>query len=194
MMKMHHGAGIFLAGMIVLNVGCNQQLLDEINATGAADFHAACINVVRQVDAKRITMFAVVSVDPSVKEIGGYQIEVVSNPDIIKNHGKQNGTYYNHHNGLVLNFAAVQVLEGNRELGLYLIETLARIDPDYKWSHPNLGSRSINRILKGVEANDERIQDFLKDEKSQWERRTKTYGIPKKDSSKTPLGAENGSE
>jgi hypothetical protein len=173
--------------MMLLAVGCSRQLLDEINATGAANFDAACINVIRQVDAKRITMFAAVSVDPSVKEIGGFQIEVVSDPDIIKNHRKFSGAYHNHHNGLVLNFAAVQLLEGNRELGLYLMQTLARIDPDYEWSHPTLGNRSIKRILQGVEANDGSMQDFLKDEKSQWERRTKTYGMTEKNGHKTSL-------
>ena len=133
-MEMRHGTVICVATSILLTAGCNQPLLDEINTTAQANFDAACINVIRQVDARRITLFAVVSVDPSIEEINGYRIEVVSNPDIIRNHRKFAGAYHNHHNGVVLNFAAVQVLEGNRDLGLHLIKTLAKIDPDYQWS------------------------------------------------------------
>ena len=174
-MKTRHGAVICVATLILLTVGCDQQSLDEINRTGAANFDAACINVIRQVDTRRITMFAVVSVDPSIKEINGYRIEVVSNPDIIRNHRKFEGAYHNHHNGMVLTFAAVQVLEGNHDLGLYLIQTLARIDPEFEWSHPSLGNRSIKRILQGVEAKDSSVQEFLHDEKLQWESRTKDH-------------------
>jgi hypothetical protein len=184
---MHHVTVAFVAILILLTVGCNQSLLDEINTTGAANFDAACINVTRQVEARCITMFAVVPVDPSTKDIDGYHIEVVANPALIKNHKKFYGAYHNHHNSLVLNFAAVQVLEGNRDLGLYLMRTLARIDPSYEWSHPKLRNRSIKRILQGVEANDGSMQDFLQDEKFQWETRTRKYGMLKRDSPVTSL-------
>jgi len=178
--RAHHASAILLAVVTPLVVGCTQSLLDEINATGAASFAAAGVNVVRQVDAKRISMFAVVSANPSTEEIGGYQIEVVADPTIIRNHKTFAGAYHNHHNGLVLNFAAVQVLEGNRELGLQLIRILARIAPDYQWSHPSLGNRSITRILQGIEADDGSMQEFLQDEELQWEERTKKFGISKK--------------
>lgn len=163
--------------LMLLMTGCHQQLLDEYNRVAQANFAAACSNVIRQVDAKRITMFAVVPVEPSTQEIGGYQVEIVADPTIIRNHEKFSGAYHNHHNGLVLSFAAVQVLEGDRELGLFLIRTLATIDPDYESSSPSIGNRSIQRILQGVEAN-EGMQDFLEDERLQWEHKLEEYGSP----------------
>jgi hypothetical protein len=168
------------AALMLPALGCNRELLDEINAAGKADFAAACLDVIRQVDAKRITMYAVVPAASGTTDVGGYRVEVVSNPDIIAGHRKWSGTYHNHHNGVVLTFAAVQLREGNRELGLYLLRTLARIDPDHEWSNARLGNRPIKRILEGIEANDGTMDDFLRDEQEQWRWRIERYGMPRR--------------
>lgn len=178
MTRMYYPTALGIAIVMLLTGGCHQQLLDEMNAKAFADFATACTNVTRQVDAKRITMFAVVPVDPSTKEIGGYHIEVVANPTIIENHKKFSGACHNHHNGLVFEFAAVQVLEGDRDLGLYLIRTLAKIDPGSEESAPGQWNRPIQRILSGIEANDGSMQDFLENQKLNWENRMKEYGTP----------------
>ncbi len=177
-----YATAVGIVTLMLITTGCQQQLpqplLDDVNAVRATNFDAACINVARQVDAKRITMFAVVPVDPSTKEIDGYHIEVVVNPTIIREHREFCGAYHNHHNGLVLEFASVQVLDGNRDLGLYLIQTLANINPNYEESAPGQRNRPIQRILGGIEANDGSMQDFLEDEKLNWEHRVKEHKTP----------------
>ncbi len=163
-------AGLLLYGMKIEN--------DEHNRVTAANFSAANINVIRDHELKRVRLFAVTKAASTITDIDAWRIEVVSNPEIIAQHQKFSGSYHNHHNRLVLNVAAVHILEGDRDLGLYLIRTLAGIEPTFEWSHPTLGNRSIQRILQGVEADDGSMQDFLDSEMVQWKWRTREYGTP----------------
>ena len=161
-------AGLLLYGTKIEN--------DEHNRVTAANFSAANINVIHDHELKRVRLFAVTKVASAMTDINGWKVEVVSNPKIIAQHQQFSGSYHNHHNNLVLNVAAVHILEGDRDLGLYLVRTLARIDPTMEWSHPSLGNRSIQRILQGIEADDGSMQDFLDSEMVQWKWRTREYG------------------
>lgn len=172
-------AAIILVGVAAILFYANKSSLDEYNSVASANFSAACINVVRDTDEKRLHIFATVPVTSTVTNVGGWSIDVVSNAQIIAKHKKLAGAYHNHHNGLVLNFAAVQTLEGDRDLGLCLIRTLARVNPDFEWSGSGSRNRTIQQILQGIEANDGSMKDFLQTEKVQWEWRTKEYGMPK---------------
>lgn len=162
------------------NLTVGETETDEINQMASDNFSAACINVIRQADMKNLSLFAVVPTKPREENIQGYTIEVIVNSEIAKNHMKFSGAYHNHHNSLVLNFAAVQYLEGDKILGLRLIKILAEIDPGFVWSSPKLGNNSIQDILKGIEKNDGSMLNFLNEEKIQWEWRVKEYGRPNK--------------
>ncbi len=159
-----------------------QALLDDtdetLNEMTEGNFTAACINVTRQAQKKDITMFAAVAVDAFAEQVNGCRIEVVRNSRLIAKHKNSSGTYPNHHNGMVLAFAAVQYLEGDKTLGLRLVQILSEIDPTLEWSSPTLGNRSIQSISKALEANDGSMDDFLREEKLQWARRILDYGMP----------------
>jgi len=171
-------------GLICLSILCialilgYQTLLNDYNTVACGNFPAACINVIRQTEAKQLTVFATVPTTPRKEHVQDYTIDVIADGKIIKNNKPFGGAYHQHHNGIILNFAAVQILDGDRKLGLRLIQILAEVDPEYIWSSPNLPNRTIQEIRKGVETDDSSISAVLKDEKQQWAWRVKEYGNP----------------
>ena len=103
-----------------------------------------------------------------VKNINGFEVELIVTEDIIMNHRKFSGAYHNHHNAIVLNFAATQILDGDRDLGINLIQLLSDADPSFEWSSPIHENKTIQQILKGLKADDGSMSDFLKSENNQW--------------------------
>jgi len=162
---------------VVLILG-QRTLINDYNKVGCGNFSAACINVIRQTEAKQLTVFATVPTKSRKEHVQGYTIEIIANERIIKNNKPFGGAYHQHHNSIILNFAAVQILDGDSKLGLRLIQILAEVDPEYVWASPNLPNRTIQEIRKGVETGDSNIQAVLKDEKHQWAWRVKEYGNP----------------
>jgi hypothetical protein len=161
--------------MLMLITGCSLFDLHESQKATSANFSAACMNVIRQADKKDLTVFAVVSTKPLKEQVNGYTIELLANPGIVNDHMQSNGAYHIHHNSLILNFAAVQFYEGDKELGLRLIQLLAKADPGFIWSAPMVPNLTIHQIRKGLESDPRNMQDFLKSEKLQWEWRIDEY-------------------
>lgn len=149
---------------------------DENYAVGSATFAAACEIVFRDSEVNKVRIFATVSTKSIIKDINGFSVELIVNEDIIKNHRKYSPAYHNHHNLIVLRFAAAQVINGDRDLGSNLIQLLSIADPYFEGSSPIHGNKTIQQILK--ELNDESTSDFLEGEKNQWNYLEKEYSTP----------------
>jgi len=150
----------------------------SLSGVSESDLAAACVNVTRQADAKSLSIFAFSSAKPRVERAGGYSIEIVAADEVMKRHKPSAGAYVNHHNGIVFDFAAEQLLEGDKELGLRLAQLLAEADPDFHWSAPMFGYFGIREFIDGISKNDPKAQAILKESKRMWDARVKSFGRP----------------
>ncbi len=149
---------------------------DQSNASALSNFAAAQATVIRDADDRRVRLFAVAPNDAISTSIDEWDVEVIELEEVRENHWPTTGAYANHHNQAVLTFAAHQWLQGNRELALHLIRTLAEIDPEFVWNHPSMNDLPLQTILGGLKADDGSMDAYLANEQRQWEWTSKRYG------------------
>lgn len=151
-------------------------LVAVIDATARANFEAACLNVTREAAQKRLRIYAVTpkAKTGTVKE-GDFEIEVIYFRELAAEDKKAAGAYHQHNNHLVLRFAAAQFAAGKKALGLRLVRLLAEADPDMWWSSPTHPQLTVQKILAGLEKDDDSMKAFLKEESEDWAYRVKNY-------------------
>jgi hypothetical protein len=148
----------------------------DFHALAALNFSLACTNVILDASAKRVRIFTYVPRKSNVKQIKSFRIEIVCNPKF--NHNGVGGTYDAHHNAIVASFAAVQIYEGDRELGRNILQIITDVCPDVVLSEPdlNINGHPVREILKKLDANDPDVQKILVEEKRQWQFLYDEYG------------------
>jgi hypothetical protein len=153
------------------------RLVECIESSARANFATACVNVTRDALQKRLRIYAT---SPAAKvgkfKADGCEVELIYNPEIAIESKTAAGPYYQHHNHLVLKFAAAQYTAGKRGIGLLLVKLLAQAEPGIFWSSPTHPPLTIQRILAGIEADDEVVKPFLREESEDWPIKLKTYG------------------
>ncbi len=149
-----------------------------LSETGKADFHAACLNVTRDAQAKRLRIFGMHAASRSeLLEAHSYKLDIIYHPDLSLRWKKTMGAYYEHNNHLVLNFAASEYSAGHKALAVWIIKHLAQVHPDIVWySHEKNGHFTIQAILRGLEADDPNLNSFLKEQSDDWKWKCETYG------------------
>ena len=153
------------------------RLVTCIESTARADRAAACVNLTSDATQKRLRIYAV-SLGASTGKFkeGDYDIEVIYNNEMAVEGKTAAGAYHHQHNQLVLTFAAARLASGENGLGLRLIRLLAAAQPDLLWSSPAHSSIPIQKILTGIEKEEEYIKEFLKEAAQDWEYTLKLYG------------------
>jgi hypothetical protein len=151
---------------------------DESQARTAGAFHSACELVPVHVKNNNLFIFALRPQDQYATTMGGYNIRLIVNDEIIKTHVDSSGTYPAHHNGVMLSYATDQYCHGNRNLGNLLLELLHRADPTIKVYYRDeekektrvyLPSMPIGEILKIAKNEPAKAKTLLAHEANQWE-------------------------
>jgi hypothetical protein len=151
-------------------------LVAVIDSTARANFEVACLNVTRDAAQKKLRIYAVTSEAQTgtVRE-GDFEIEVIYHRELAAEDKRAAGAYHQHNNHLVLRFAAAQFAAGKKALGLRLVRLLAEADPEMSWSIPTHQPLTIQKILAGLEKDDEMVKAFLREESEDWAYRLKNY-------------------
>lgn len=153
------------------------RLVPIMESTARANFAAACANVTRDANRKALRLYALTpTARNGITNVAGYSIEIIYNADLVKEDATSSGAYHQHHNILVLKFAAAEFASGNKELGITIVRLLANAQPDLWWSSPSHPPLTVKKILNGLEANEQTVRQFLKEENADWQYRVKTYG------------------
>ena len=148
-----------------------------IDATARANFEAACLAVTRDATQKKLRIYAIKSeAETGTVKCDDVEVEVVYHKDLAAENRNSAGAYHQHHNQQVLCFAASQFAEGKKALGLRLVKLLAEADPYLWWSSPDHPGLTIEKIVAGLEKDDETVRDFLKEQSKEWAYRVKYYG------------------
>jgi len=151
-------------------------MVDREMKAASSDFAAACINLTRDVQDKRLTVYAVVStVETGVTNEAGFSIRVTYHPELAKNYESNLGSYQRHYNGCLLDFALAQYAEGKKALSLRLVRLLAEAEPELSWSSMRIEPTNIKKILASLEADDGRLSDMLKEATRDWHQRERDY-------------------
>jgi hypothetical protein len=151
-------------------------LVAVIDSTARANFEAACLNITRDAAQKRFRIYAVTSkAKTGTLREGDFEIEVIYHRELAAEDKKAAGAYHQHYNHLVLRFAATQFAAGKKQFGLRLVRLLAEADPDMWWSSPTHPQLTIQKILAGLEKDDDSTKAFLKEESEDWAYRVKNY-------------------
>lgn len=151
-------------------------LLDQGMKTASSDFAAACINLTRDVQDKRLTVYSVVGViKTAVTNMAGFTIRVTYHAELEENYKGSAGSFIQHYNGCLLDFALAQYAEGKKPLGLRLVRLLAEAEPELSWSSMRIQPTNIKKILADLEADDGRLADMLKEASRDWHQRQRDY-------------------
>ena len=151
-------------------------LVDQQMKTASSDFTAACINLTRDVQEKRLTVYAVVSkAQTGVSNESGFSIRVTYHPDLEKNYAGSSGSFQQHYNSCLLDFALAQYAEGKKTLGRRLVRLLAEAEPELSWSSMRIQPTNIKKILASLEADDGSLLDMLKEATRDWHQREGDY-------------------
>ena len=153
------------------------RLVSVIDATGRLNLAASCLNVTRDVAAKKLRLFAMsVRTKTGTRRIEDFDVDVIYNYDLVAEENKQGCAYYGANNGQVFSFAIAQFAAGKRELGLRLVKLIAEVQPDFWWSIPTRAPFPIKEIVAGLEKGDDSVKELLKFEAVQWADTLKKYG------------------
>jgi hypothetical protein len=143
---------------------------------GSANFAAACINLNRDVQEKRITIYSVVpTAKSSTTNIADFSVQTIYHHELSRYYDEVSGSYIQHYNGCVLDFALAQYAEGKKSLGIGLVRLLSQAEPKADWSSPRISQITIKKILESLEADDGSISDVLKESTRDWHQREKDY-------------------
>ena len=153
-----------------------KMLVDQQMKTASSDFAAACISLTRDVQDKRLTVYAVVSTAKTgVTKEAGFTICVTFHRTLAENYAGSSGSYQQHYNNCLLDFALEQFAEGKRGLGIRLVRLLAEAEPELSWSSMRIQPTNIKKILASLEADDGRLADMLKEAVRDWHWRSREY-------------------
>jgi hypothetical protein len=151
-------------------------MVDRGNKTASSDFAAACINLARDVQDKRLTVYAVVSTAKTgTTNEAGFSIRVIYHSELEENFAGSAGSYVQHYNANLLDFALAQYAKGEKALGLRLVRLLAEAEPELSWSSMRIEPTSIKKILSGLERDDGSVSDILKEATRDWQWRQREY-------------------
>ncbi len=151
-------------------------LIDRETKAAGADFAAACINLTRDVQDKRLTVYAVVSTaQTGITNEAGFSIRVTYHRELEENYVWLQGTYQQHYNGCLLDFALAQYAEGRKALGLRLVRLLAEAEPERCWSSMRIQATNIKKLLASLEADDPSLTEMLKQAVQDWHQRERDY-------------------
>src|SRR5690348_2790840 len=89
-------------------------ILDQMQREARANFEAACLDVTREVAEKRVKIYAITRPNLTKVKQDGFEIEILYHSELAKEHAEVSGAYHNHHNHLVLTFAATQYAAGKK--------------------------------------------------------------------------------
>ena len=142
----------------------------------SSDFAAACINLARDVQEKRLTVYSVVSTaKTSITNEAGFKIQVIYHSGLAENYEDNLGSYQRHYNSCLLDFALAQYAEGKKTLGLRLVRLLAEAEPRLSWSSMRIQPTNIKKILASLEADDSSLSDMFKEAVRDWHQRERDY-------------------
>jgi hypothetical protein len=151
-------------------------MVDREMKAASSDFAAACINLSRDVQDKRLTVYAVVStINTGVTNEAGFKIQVIYHTGLAENYVRNLGSYQRHYNSCLLYFALAQYAEGKKAFGIRLVRLLAEAEPELSWSSMRIEPTSIKKILAGLEAHDGSLSDMLKEATRDWHQRERDY-------------------
>jgi len=141
-----------------------------------ANFATACISLNRDVQQKRIVVYSVVSSTKSgVTNLSGFSVQTIYHPELSANYQKVSGSYMAHYNSCLLDFALAQYADGNKALGIGLVQLLSQAEPELEWSSTRISPIPVKSILTTLEANDTSITEMLKEAARDWHQREKDY-------------------
>jgi hypothetical protein len=159
--------GLTSNGDIISNPSTNATA--DVASMARADFEVACLNITRDVRQNRLRIYAVAqAAKPGNIKEDVFDIEVISDADLITLHKSAGDAYFQQYNHLVLEFAATQFANGKKELGLRLIKLLADAEPEMwlvSMGYPHL---TIQTILEGLEKNSDNMKPFLRESIAHW--------------------------
>jgi hypothetical protein len=142
----------------------------------SSDFAAACINLARDVQDKRLTVYSVVStIQTGITNESGFKIQVIYHSALAVNYEDNLGSYQRHYNSCLLDFALAQYAEGKKALGLRLVRLLAEAEPQLSWSSMRIQPTNIRKILVSLEADDGSLADMMKAAVRDWHQRERDY-------------------
>lgn len=151
-------------------------LLDQEMKAARSDFAAACLSLTRDVQDKRLTVYAVVSTAKTgVTNEAGFTIRVTHHRELEENYAGSDGSFINHYNGCLLDFSLAQFAEGRKALGLRLVRLLAEAAPETSWSSTRIQPTNIKTILEKLEADDGSLTDMMKEAVRDWHQRERDY-------------------
>ncbi len=153
-----------------------QELLDREMSAASSDFAAACINLTRDIHDKRLTVYAVVSTAKAgVTNVAGFSIRVTYHRELEKNYSGSSGSYQQHYNGCLLDFALAQYAEGKKVLGIALVQLLAEAEPELWWSSARIQPIDIRKILTDMKNDEASLANMLKEATRDWHQRERDY-------------------
>jgi len=151
-------------------------LVSQMDRDASADFATACVNLARDVQDRRLTVYAVVPTTTSViTNEAGFTLQVIYHPELAKYYAPVSGSYLVHYNICLLDFALAQYAEGKKALGLRLVRLLAKAEPELSWSSIQIQPTNVRKILASLEANDGSLTDMLKEASRDWHQRERDY-------------------
>jgi len=153
------------------------RLVKVIDSLNSENYAAVCVNVTRDVVAKKIRLYASTSkVKPGLRKIGDFEIDVIYHQALVAEEKTSGGGYHLTYNGVVFTFAIAQFASGNKELGLSLVKLIGEVQPEFWWSSPTHPPMTIKEIIAGLEKEDASVKELLKEEENQWSYIVKEYG------------------
>jgi hypothetical protein len=146
-----------------------EEYRNRLNKSALANFTAASINVTRDAAAKRLTIYSFSqSLPTKAVQVEDYSVQIIFRRELAAVHAESTGSYVQHYHGCLLDFAAAQFAEGKKAFGLGITKLLAQADPSLSWSSLRIDPLNIKQIVEGMEADDGRLADLLKEAHRDW--------------------------
>jgi hypothetical protein len=142
----------------------------------SANFATACINLNRDIQEKRLTIYSVETAAKScVTNLSDFTVQTIYHPELSQNYEKVSGSYMAHYNSCLLDFALAQYADGKKALGIGLVRLLSQAEPELEWSSARISSIPVKSILASLEADDRSLTPMLKEASGDWRQREKDY-------------------
>jgi hypothetical protein len=156
----------------------NKRLLDELNSFGESNFEFANYEFFLNLKRNQILLYNLQD-KYSCTEIEGYVIIVVPLKSRIRNlEGMQNQVH--HRNTSAVEYAAYQMLKGNREIGLSIFRLYLELNPGYYLTGSLNEKNRLDRYFPQIEKcfrGEDFDSSLLEQEAMQFRFKRKTYSL-----------------
>jgi hypothetical protein len=153
-----------------------ERLVAAIQSMAEENVEIAWINVAHDVVQKRLRIFSTTATTKAGESnISDYHLEIIQIPNATTFKSGA-GSYRFQNNNALLSFAAAQFVSGKKAFARQLVGILAKAEPNLAWSTPTHSEMSIQKILAGLQKDDETVKDFLADWSREWTKTVTKYG------------------